>query len=42
MSGHPPSEIDRHVASRLRLRRLETGLTQAMLADALGVSVQQV
>jgi transcriptional regulator with XRE-family HTH domain len=42
MSGHPPNEIDRHVAARLRLRRLETGLTQQMLADAIGISVQQV
>jgi transcriptional regulator with XRE-family HTH domain len=28
-------------ASRLRLRRLEAGMTQVMLADALGISFQQ-
>ena len=39
----PPSHsIDRHVASRLRLRRREAGVTQDMLADAVGVSFQQV
>jgi hypothetical protein len=32
MSDRLPNAIDRHVASRLRLRRLEAGLTQTMLA----------
>jgi len=41
MSDRLPHAIDRHVASRLRLRRLEAGLTQTMLADALGISFQQ-
>ena len=41
MSDRLPNAIDRHVASRLRLRRLEAGLTQTMLADTLGISVQQ-
>jgi transcriptional regulator with XRE-family HTH domain len=34
----PP--LNRHVASRLRLRRLEVGMTQVMLAHALGISFQ--
>jgi transcriptional regulator with XRE-family HTH domain len=41
MSDRLPNTIDRHVASRLRLRRLEAGLTQNMVADALGISFQQ-
>jgi transcriptional regulator with XRE-family HTH domain len=42
MSNRLPNAIDRHVASRLRLRRWEAGVTQDMLADAVGVSFQQV
>jgi hypothetical protein len=38
MSDRLPNAIDRHVASRLRLRRLEAGLSQTTLADALGVA----
>jgi transcriptional regulator with XRE-family HTH domain len=41
MSNRLPNAIDRHVASRLRLRRREAGVTQDVLADA-GVSFQQV
>jgi transcriptional regulator with XRE-family HTH domain len=42
MSDRLPNAIDRHVASRLRLRRLEAGLSQTTLADALGISFQQL
>ena len=42
MSDRLPNAIDRHVASRLRLRRLEVGLSQTALADALGVTFQQL
>lgn len=34
--------IDRHVGERIRLRRTELGLTQEQLAEALGVSYQQI
>ena len=34
-------EVDRHVAARLRRRRLELGLTQHQLAGLLGISAQQ-
>ena len=37
-----PNAIDRHVASRLRLRLLEAGLSQTTLAVALGISFQQL
>ena len=34
--------IDGHVGSRLRLRRIEQGMTQEKLADAFGLTFQQV
>ena len=42
MSDRFPNAIDRHVASRLRLRRLEVGMTQTQLAQAVGVTFQQL
>ena len=42
MSDRLPNAIDRHVASRLRLRRLEEGMTQTQLAQAVGVTFQQL
>ena len=42
MSDRLPNAIDRHVASRLRLRRLEAGVTQTQLAQAVGVTFQQL
>ena len=37
-----PDEIDRHVGSRLRLRRLVLGMSQDALGKALGLTFQQV
>ena len=42
MSDRLPNAMNRHVASRLRLRRPEAGLSQTMLADAVGVTFQQL
>ena len=42
VSDRLPNAIDRHVASRLLLRRREAGLTQQMVADALGVTFQRL
>jgi transcriptional regulator with XRE-family HTH domain len=42
MSNRLPTAIDLYVASRLRLRRVEAGITLETLANALGVSFQQV
>ena len=42
MSDRLPNAVDRHVASRLRLRRLEPGMTQTQLAQAVGVTFQQL
>ena len=37
-----PSSTDSHVGKRLRMRRLTLRMSQEMLADALGVTFQQV
>jgi transcriptional regulator with XRE-family HTH domain len=37
-----PNPIDRHVGSRVRLRRMLVGMSQEKLGDALGVTFQQV
>ncbi|GAC1339674.1 MAG: helix-turn-helix domain-containing protein [Beijerinckiaceae bacterium] len=37
-----PNFVDRHVGSRVRLRRMLLGLSQEKLGDALGLTFQQV
>ena len=37
-----PNDVDRHVGSRVRMRRLLNGLSQEKLADGLGITFQQV
>jgi transcriptional regulator with XRE-family HTH domain len=37
--AHP---VDRHVGLRIRMRRKELGLSQDKLADALGITFQQI
>ena len=37
-----PSEVDVHVGQRLRVRRALLGLSQEKLADALGLTFQQI
>jgi transcriptional regulator with XRE-family HTH domain len=37
-----PNPIDRHVGSRVRLRRMILGMSQSKLADGLGLTFQQV
>jgi transcriptional regulator with XRE-family HTH domain len=34
--------IDRHIGSRVRMRRITLGMSQEKLADALGLTFQQV
>ncbi|WP_413207940.1 helix-turn-helix domain-containing protein [Rhodospirillum sp. A1_3_36] len=43
-TSHSPSThpVDRHVGHRIQQRRKSLGLTQAQLAEALGISMQQV
>jgi transcriptional regulator with XRE-family HTH domain len=37
-----PNQIDRHIGSRVRARRTMLGMSQERLADALGLTFQQV
>jgi len=37
-----PSAVDRHVGSRVRLRRVSVGMSQERLGEALGVTFQQI
>lgn len=37
-----PNPIDRHVGARIRLRRKQVGLSEERLAEALGLTFQQV
>ena len=41
-SGRAPNPVDVHVGRQLRLLRKTKGLTQAQLAEAIGVTFQQV
>jgi transcriptional regulator with XRE-family HTH domain len=41
-SGDGPGPVDRHVGTRIRLRRKEVGMSQEQLARRIGVSFQQV
>lgn len=42
MQQKSPSPIDKHVGSRVRVRRLSVGMSQEKLGDALGLTFQQV
>jgi transcriptional regulator with XRE-family HTH domain len=42
MAKKTPNAIDRHVGSRLRMRRVLMGMSQEKLGDHLGVTFQQV
>jgi transcriptional regulator with XRE-family HTH domain len=42
MGKNPLNSIDKHVGSRVRLRRMMLGMTQTNLADGLGITFQQV
>ncbi len=37
-----PNPIDRHVGLRIRMRRKELGISQERLADAIGLTFQQI
>jgi transcriptional regulator with XRE-family HTH domain len=42
MSTKAPNHIDKHVGSRVRMRRLMLGMSQEQLGEALGLTFQQV
>jgi transcriptional regulator with XRE-family HTH domain len=42
MAKKPLNPIDKHVGSRVRMRRMMLGMSQTNLGDALGLTFQQV
>ena len=40
--GKSPNPIDKHVGSRVRMRRMMLNMSQSGLGDALGITFQQV
>ena len=42
MARKGPNPIDKYVGSRVRMRRLMLGMSQTKLADAIGITFQQV
>lgn len=42
MPLHPRNEIEAHIGRRIRLRRMELGLSQEAVAGSLGVTFQQL
>lgn len=42
MQQKSPNPIDRHIGSRVRARRVMLGMSQEKLAEALGLTFQQV
>jgi transcriptional regulator with XRE-family HTH domain len=40
--GSAPNPVDKHVGSRIRMRRMMLGMSQERLADGLGITFQQV
>lgn len=42
MATKSPNPIDKHVGSRVRMRRLLLGLSQEKLGEALGITFQQI
>ena len=42
MAKKSPNPIDKHVGSRVRMRRMMLGISQSTLADAIGLTFQQV
>lgn len=42
MQQKSPNPIDKHIGSRVRARRIMLGMSQEKLADALGLTFQQV
>jgi transcriptional regulator with XRE-family HTH domain len=42
MPSKAPNPVDKHVGSRVRMRRLMVGMSQEKLGDALGLTFQQI
>ena len=42
MSSKVPNPVDKHVGSRVRMRRIMLGMSQEKLGEALGLTFQQI
>ena len=42
MAAKPPNPVDRHVGSRVRMRRIMLGMSQEKLGEGLGLTFQQI
>jgi transcriptional regulator with XRE-family HTH domain len=42
MPAKPPNPVDRHVGSRVRMRRIMLGMSQEKLGEGLGLTFQQI
>ncbi len=42
MAKKSPNPVDKHVGSRVRMRRMMLGMSQGKLGDALGLTFRQV
>jgi transcriptional regulator with XRE-family HTH domain len=42
MPAKPPNPVDRHVGSRVRMRRIMLGMSQERLGEGLGLTFQQI
>ena len=42
MSTKTPNPVDKHVGSRVRMRRIMLGMSQVKLGEALGLTFQQI
>ena len=42
ISKKAPNPVDRHVGSRVRMRRMLVGMSQEKLGEALGITFQQI
>ena len=42
MTKKTPNPVDKHVGSRVRMRRMMLGMSQTKLGDGLGITFQQV
>lgn len=42
MSTKAPNPVDKHVGSRVRMRRIMLGMSQEKLGEALGLTFQQI
>lgn len=42
MTANPPHPVDLHVGTRVRLRRMQLGISQETLGEGLGLTFQQI